>query len=150
MVLLIVADSRCVKLRVLICVENLTLSVSVLGASRAYLDTALVHALQLKTVLLLVGVKDGVLVAIVGLGGWRETTWLGLLKLLLVVDKDIIDSSFATTLVLREAANFVGHLAFAITLSFISGVQRGRCVCCRVEASLGDVTILEASILRSG
>ena len=73
-----------------------------------------------------------------------------MLLLLLVVDKDIIDSSFATTLVLREAANFVGHLAFAITLSFVSAVQRRCCVCCRVEASLSDVAILQASILRGG
>ncbi len=39
------ADSRSIKLRVLICVENLALTVSVLGAARAHLDTALVHAL---------------------------------------------------------------------------------------------------------
>ena len=66
---------------------------------------------------------------------------------LLVVDQDTINAAFATTLVLREAAHLVLHLALALS---VVRLRHGRSpmACSLVHgALLGDVAVLKRSIL---
>ena len=63
MILFVVADACGIEL-VTLRVEDLGLTVSVLGATRSNLDASVVHALKLETVLLLVSVQHAALVSV--------------------------------------------------------------------------------------
>ncbi len=104
-------------------IQDLTLTVCILGATSAYLDTTWVHALQLQTVLLLVSIQHATLVSVVVRTCCRGGSCAQPCGLL-VVHKDIVDASFAAALVLGKASNFVRNLSFVVCLSIISAVQR--------------------------
>ena len=63
MILFVVADACGIEL-VTLRVEDLGLTVSVLGATSSNLDASVVHALKLETVLLLVSVQHAALVSV--------------------------------------------------------------------------------------
>ena len=122
-------------------VQDLALSVCILDASSADLNAALMYGmgLELQAILLLGGCQNIALVA----------SMLRLRRLpagaytLLVVDQDTINAAFATTLILREAAHLVLHLALALP---VISLRHGRCPMASSlvhSALLGDVAVLE-------
>ena len=103
-------------------VQNLALSICILDASSADLNAALVDGmgLELQAVLLLRGCQNIALVASV----LRRRRLPACANALLVVDQDTINAAFATTLILREAAHLILHLALALA---VISLRHGRC-----------------------